>query len=98
MSHIPKPRQHFQLIEYDPCLIPQEKLSLEIGENLWHQFDEQKGVIQVGFPSPKTNNHWSLISNGWVGFIQASPTVQLQLSPRFPVKNLFTLWAYAYGF
>lgn len=95
---IQKPKLAYNLIEYDPYFIPSTELPFSIGEKLWHLFDQQRRVLQVGFPSPKTDHQWSLISNGWVGFIQASPEVQLQLSPRFPLQNLFSIWAYAYGF
>lgn len=97
-KHMKSLRQLYQLTEYEPVLIAQADLSEEVGYALWRQFDDQRAVLQLQFPSPKTEQQWQIIPNGWVGFIQATPQLQLQLNPRFPVAHIFKLWAYAYGF
>ncbi|MEM7330776.1 MAG: hypothetical protein AAF490_01700 [Chloroflexota bacterium] len=93
-NHI-KPR--YELFEYEPCLLPRVDLPEKVGHDLWQKFDEQSKVLQVRFPSPITEQKWSLTSQGWVGVL-ATKDIELLLSPRFSIKNIFGLWAYVYGF
>lgn len=91
-------KQRFRLVEYEPTFIEKSEIPNDVGYALWQQFDAQRGILQVQFPSPKTNNQWLLVPNGWVGFIQPSPALQFELAPRFPIQHVFKLWAYAYEF
>ena len=97
MNHTSHSKHRFEVLEYDPLLIPSAHLAESIGHDIWHRFDNQAKILQVRFPSPISNNAWSITSLGWVGVL-ATRDVELLLSPRFPIKNLFDIWAYVYGF
>lgn len=85
--------KQFELIEYQTSRIPAADLSLADGEQLWQQYGPQ---IEVEFPSPKTNNHWQLTPQGWVGYIPLTAEVSFSLRPKVPIHNLFVMLAYAY--
>lgn len=88
----------FQLHEFETQPVSTAQLTIADGTKLWQVYDQHLGILNIQFPSPKTNHQWLIRSQGWVGFIRINNEFQIQLSPRFPLKNLFTIWAYAYGF
>jgi 5-methylcytosine-specific restriction enzyme subunit McrC len=97
MTQLTKKRSSdITLVEYQPAYLSSAALSQSIGERLWRQYDANGRKLQVAFPSPKTNQQWELISQGWVGHIPLTPDCHLHLLPKIPVANLFAMWAYAY--
>ncbi len=84
------------LKEYEPLLIPQNILPSELGEWLWQEYDAQRGVLRVEFPTPATGGHWRLTSLGWVGSIPVSPDLLLELAPKVSLHTLFGMWRYVY--
>ncbi|MCP5101443.1 MAG: restriction endonuclease [Chloroflexi bacterium] len=90
------PPMHITLTEYQPTYLPPPTLSQAEGEQLWRRFDANGRKLHIAFPSPKTNHQWELISQGWVGHIPFSKTIQLHLLPKIQLKNLFGMWEYAY--
>ena len=82
-----------ELIEYRPRLFPKEHFTASQGEILWRNYSSQ---VSVEFPTPKTDNQWQLISQGWVGYIQVTPELRIVLHPRVELANLFRMLEYAY--
>lgn len=68
-------------------------LTISEGESLWQQYPH---IVNVEFPSPKTQNQWELKSDSWVGFIAASPRLGLELYPKVPLANIFRMLEFAY--
>ncbi len=97
MNHRNRSKQRFEIVEYEPLLIEKNELSEAAGQSLWQQFDNQRGILQLRFPSPITQHQWSINSLGWVGMI-TNQDVEILLTPRFKLQNLFALWTYVYGF
>lgn len=81
------------LREYQPTSLPAETFTPATGELLWRHYGN---VIDVTFPSPRSEGQWQLTSQGWVGQIPLTPEVTLALQPRFSLHNLFQMVAYAY--
>lgn len=84
----------FELLEYEPYLIPQAELSTAVGEQLWQAYGDK---LAVEFPSPKTNHAWRLMSLGWVGHIPLPGSYQISIKPKIELRNLWRMWAYAYN-
>ncbi len=85
-----------ELTEYAPTYLPANALSHEEGEQLWRQYDVNGRKLQIAFPSPKTDNQWQIIPQGWVGHIPFSPTLHLKINPKTALHNIFQMWEYAY--
>jgi 5-methylcytosine-specific restriction enzyme subunit McrC len=64
-----------------------------VGERLWRAY---KDKVEVGFPSPKTENQWKLTSQGWVGYIPVTADFGLELRPKVELSNVFRMLEYAY--
>lgn len=80
-----------ELIEYKPTYI---NLSIELGEYLWSKY---KKVLNIEFPSPKTNYHMEITSKGCVGYIPLNDDFGLYIKPRISISKLFTMLEYAYN-
>ncbi|MBA3824660.1 MAG: restriction endonuclease [Ktedonobacterales bacterium] len=76
------------LTEYTPLLLPKTALTLAQGERLWRDFSAQ---VRVAFPSPQTGDQWQLTAQGWVGILPLAPDLTLDLLPRVPLDQLFTM-------
>lgn len=85
------------LQEYRTESLPAEALDQETGMLLWRRYDRELGVLEVNFPSPRSNGRWQLTPRGWVGLIRATPRLALALRPRMPVDDLFGMLDVAYG-
>lgn len=92
-----RPARTIRLTEYAPALLPQTMLPPAQGERWWRMFDQNGRFLTITFPSPKTDDQWQLVSNGWVGVIRPDMETQLLLEPRIPIHNLFHMWRLAYG-
>lgn len=85
-----------ELQEHAPLRLSSQTLSAAAGELLWQQYDRERGVINVDFPSPKTGNQWQITPRGWVGYLPLSPDLGFHLRPKVPLDNLFRMLEYAY--
>ena len=85
---------NFELIEYEPYLLPDAALPTAIGEQLWQFYGDK---LAIEFPSPKTNQSWRLTSLGWVGHIPLPGNFQISIKPKTELRNLWRMWAYAYN-
>jgi len=85
------------LIEYQTTFLPPEALTFAQGLALWRAFDQQGKRLHLSFPSPKTDEQWTITPQGWVGHIPVSSDLTLHIQPQLPLTNLFAMWAYAYG-
>ncbi len=83
----------FELIEYEPYLLPGAALPTVVGEQLWQTYGDK---LAVEFPSPKTNQTWRLTSLGWVGHIPLPGNFQISIKPKVKLQNVWQMWAYAY--
>ena len=81
------------LVEYIPQRIPEDSIPESVGVTLWKKYSSQ---VTVDFPSPKTDQHWQLTSQGWVGFIPCTPELGISLKPKVDLQNLFRMLEYAY--
>ncbi|MCB9421892.1 MAG: restriction endonuclease [Ardenticatenaceae bacterium] len=84
----------FELVEYEPYLIPEAALPTAVGKQLWQDHGEK---LAIEFPSPKTNQSWRLTSLGWAGHIPLSGGYQISIQPKIELRNLWRMWAYAYN-
>ncbi len=88
--------QEFQIIElqeykaesFEPSL-----LSYKFGNSLWRNY---KNVVDIDFPSPKTDGNWKLMSKGWVGHIPLAKELSIALKPKVELTNIFHMLEYAY--
>src|SRR5574341_41982 len=85
--------QIIELTEYQPASFPADSIPEEIGRALWENYRQQ---IEVQEPSFKTNHHWRLTAQGWVGHIPLTPNFGFVLKPKIALANLFRMWEYAY--
>ena len=86
--------QIIELTEYNSHRLAQDRLSAQAGETLWRNYSSQ---VTVETPSFKTNHHWVLTAQGWVGHIPLTPELHVVLRPRVELGNLFRMLAYAYS-
>lgn len=84
----------FELIEYEPYLLPGAALPTAVAEHLWQAYGDK---LAVEFPSPKTSQAWRLTSLGWVGHIPLPGSYQISIKPKIELRNLWRVWAYAYN-
>ena len=90
------PSQEHQIIElreYQAELFEPQLLSHEFGDSLWRNY---KNVIDIDFPSPKTDGNWKLMSKGWVGHIPLAKNLSITLKPKVELTNIFRMLEYAY--
>jgi 5-methylcytosine-specific restriction enzyme subunit McrC len=76
------------LTEYQPLRLPKSALTQAQGERLWRDYNAQ---VRVAFPSPQTDGQWQLTAQGWVGILPLAPDLTLDLLPRVPIDQLFTM-------
>jgi 5-methylcytosine-specific restriction enzyme subunit McrC len=82
------------LAEYQPQLLPRDALSEAVAQRLWRDFST---LVELTFPSPKTDDQWQLTAQGWVGLLPVTPTVTLAVAPKTPIMNLLGMIEVAYG-
>ncbi|EAW37476.1 McrC family protein [Lyngbya sp. PCC 8106] len=82
-----------ELTEHQPKLFERDELDQEIAELIWKN---HKHLIDVEFPSIKTNNKYKLKPRGWVGQIILTPELHIYIKPKVPISNLFGMLEYAY--
>ncbi|GAA6615112.1 McrC family protein [Scytonema sp. NUACC26] len=82
-----------ELTEYIEKLFQHDEIPDSVGEEL---FDKYKNLVDVEFPSYKTQNKWKLKAKGWVGYVPLSNEFVLRLQPKVCIKNLFQMLEYAY--
>jgi 5-methylcytosine-specific restriction enzyme subunit McrC len=82
-----------RLEEYVPAYYPPAKIPHAIGEMLYRNYRAQ---VTVDFPSPKTDDQWRLIAQGWVGYIPLTPELGFALEPKVELSNIFRMLEYAY--
>lgn len=90
---MPEEYESISLIEYQPLRLSRHRISEDLGQRIWKEF---KGRIEVEFPTPKTDNQWELVSEGWVGHIPLTDNVSLDVQPKVPISNIFRMLEYAY--
>ncbi|MCB0114675.1 MAG: hypothetical protein KDD84_11315, partial [Caldilineaceae bacterium] len=83
-----------QLTEYTPLRLPASALRQDEGERFWQRYGR---FVAVEFPSPKTDGHWQLTAQGWVGYLALSARLGLWLQPKIPLRNLFRMIEVAYA-
>jgi 5-methylcytosine-specific restriction enzyme subunit McrC len=82
-----------ELTEHQPKLFERDELDQEIAELVWKNY---KDLIDVDFPSIKTNNKYQLKPRGWVGQIILTPELHIYIKPKVTIDNLFGMLEYAY--
>lgn len=82
-----------KLTEYRSTSLTISELSAIEGELAWQNF---RDFLDVEFPSPKTNQRWSLTPRGFVGHLPVTPDLGIRIQPKVSLKNLFGMLAYAY--
>lgn len=82
-----------QLTEYKPLSLSQPALSYEAAHILHQHYSKQ---VELEYPTPKTNFHWQLRGQGWVGHIPLTPDLSLTIQPKVPLDNLFRMLELAY--
>lgn len=84
------------LSEYETLRLPGYDLPTAVGERLWRLLDQNGRRLLVAFPSPKTDHHWELTAQGWVGQFVLPHQLQLNIRPKLPIARLFQLWEAGY--
>ena len=82
------------LTEYQTRYLSREQFSAEAGELLHRNYKNQ---VEVDFPTIKTDDHWRLTAQGWVGRIPLTPDIHIVLQPKAPLGNLFRMLEVAYS-
>ena len=85
-----------QLTEYQPAFLAPQDYPDAIFTQLFRDYDQNGGKLEVQFPSPRTNGRYRLTPQGWVGWIPVSPELHLSLLPKVRLHNLFRMWQTAY--
>src|SRR5690606_14167590 len=67
------------------------------GRLLWQRYDRERGVLQVEFPSPRTDHGRRIKPRGWAGFIRVDERLALSLQPRLAAAELFGMLQAAHG-
>ncbi len=86
-------RKTLLLTEHVPRRFPRQEIPGDVGRALWRDYGSE---VSVDFPSPKTDDHWELTAQGWVGYVPLTPEFGLSLQPKVPLDNLFRMLEYAY--
>lgn len=87
-------RRTLPLVEFVPAYLDAGEFSKEAAEAL---LSMKPTVVDIGFPTSRTNQQWVLISQGWVGFLPVGADLLLALGPKVSIENLFGMWDVAYG-
>ncbi|MCG5061062.1 MAG: restriction endonuclease [Limnoraphis sp. WC205] len=82
-----------ELTEHQPKRFERDELNKEIAELIWKNY---RNLIDVDFPSIKTQWKTQLTPKGWVGQIPLTPELQIYIKPKVPISNLFGMLEYAY--
>ena len=80
------------LVEYEKQLVAEGAFPAGAGEWLWQQHSH---IVQVDFPSIKTNGQWQLTAQGYVGYLQTAG-LRLTIQPKVALDNLFRMVETAY--
>jgi 5-methylcytosine-specific restriction enzyme subunit McrC len=83
-----------ELTEHQPKRFERDELNKEIAELIWKNY---RNLIDVDFPSIKTQWKTQLTPKGWVGQIPLTPELQIYIKPKVPISNLFGMLEYAYN-
>lgn len=83
-----------ELTEHQPKRFERDELDIENAELIWKN---HKNLIDVDFPSIKTQWKTQLTPKGWVGQIPLTPELQIYIKPKVPISNLFGMLEYAYN-
>lgn len=84
------------LSEFETLSLPQTRLPNWVGEQLWRSLDQAGKKLRIAFPSPKTDGHWQLTAQGWVGQVQIPHQLTLTITPKLAINRLFELWEMVY--
>jgi len=82
-----------ELVEYETRKYPESEITKDLGIMIWQSYGSQ---ISIDEPSFKNGNKWCLTSTGWVGHIPLVPEIEIILTPKVDIKNIFSMLEYAY--
>jgi 5-methylcytosine-specific restriction enzyme subunit McrC len=85
--------QTLELVEYTPLRLDQNTLPAGLGDLIWRRYGRQ---VAVDFPSPRTGFGWQFTALGWIGLLPVSPALTLVLRPKVPLRQLWSMLAYAF--
>lgn len=80
------------LVEYEKRVVAEGMFPAGAGEWLWRHHHH---IVQVDFPSLKTNGQWQLMAQGYVGYLQTAD-LRLTIQPKVALDNLFRMVETAY--
>jgi len=89
----PEKRTNIDLTEYESKSIHREMFTEEAGKLICKQHSSK---VDISFPTPKTDNQWRLIAQGWVGLIPVNDEFSITIQPKVQLSNLFMMLEYAY--
>ncbi len=81
------------LTEYRPTSLAMAEISAIEGELVWQNY---RDFVDIDFPSPKTNQRWSLTPRGFVGHLPVTADFGIRIQPKVSLQNLFGMLDYAY--
>ncbi|WP_107666655.1 McrC family protein [Cyanothece sp. BG0011] len=82
-----------ELIEYNPCNIPRDRIPQEIIDQLK---DKYKNKFKINLKYTKEGDQWEIISQGWIGYIPINNDWNFHIKPKVPITNIFKMLEYAY--
>ena len=82
-----------ELPEYRTVSRPAGALPEAAGERLSSHYSLQVAITP---PTFLNSYQWQLVNQGWVGHIPLMPDVQIALTPKVAIENLFRMLEYAY--
>lgn len=82
-----------KLTEYVETYLPPGRFPREIGGFLYQEYGNK---LDIEFPTPITDNHWRLYSEGYVGYIPVDKNLGISIQPKVPISNVFRMLEYAY--
>jgi len=89
-------KKTIELWEFRPALFESDSALYPVFQQLWEEYGKRQGKLEVEFPSPKTEDKWSLTSLGWVGCIPLPDGIEVRLNSKVPILNIFRMLEYAY--
>lgn len=81
------------LTEFESVLLNRSALRDDEADLLWRQYSP---IVQVDFPSPKTEGRWRLTAQGYAGYLPLGEGRGLELRPKVPVRQVWRMLDYAY--
>jgi 5-methylcytosine-specific restriction enzyme subunit McrC len=94
MKQAAPPRQIVTLTEYSTITLAPDHLAAEEAARIWRGYTTQ---LRLEAPSLKTQQHWQLTAQGWVGFIALSANLGIALQPKVALGNLLRIIEIAYA-